>query len=110
MRPLLRRSSSLISVRGRFLDGPDAGLEWLVVDAAIMAFGRSPTSCARMARFLCKEKHDVSQIAHTRTLEINSPRDPRLAPRLVVVHGGRSCRRRRRTAVCGSGSMMCRGV
>ena len=30
MRPLLRRSSSLISVRGRFLDGPDAGLEWLV--------------------------------------------------------------------------------
>jgi hypothetical protein len=52
MRPLLRRSSSLISVRGRFLDGPGAGLEWLAVDAAIMAFGRSPTSCARMARFL----------------------------------------------------------
>ncbi len=52
MRPLLRRSSSLIALLGRFLDGPDAGLEWWAVDAAIMAFGRSPTSCARMARLL----------------------------------------------------------
>ena len=52
MRPLLRRSSSLIALLGRFLDGPDAGLDGGVLDAAIMAFGRSPTSCARMARLL----------------------------------------------------------
>ena len=52
MRPLRRRSSSSIVARGRFLPDPaflDA-LGEVPVGAVINACGRSPTSCARMAR------------------------------------------------------------
>ena len=50
MRPLRRRSSSLIVARGRFLPDPPVDALGPPVGAVIMAYGRSPTSCARMAR------------------------------------------------------------